>query len=125
MKKIFDLNNRDGCISAAITLSDKTFTIKRVVIAVRALYSNYIKTLGILLQDISNIDEENAALVSEDVNKFSIEKESIFDEILNLILKANGYEYDKDWWSMNASDEDMRYFIETCLNKDNQEIKKK
>ena len=40
MDRIFDLNDRQKCVTAVLKISDKEFRISRVVTGVRVIYSN-------------------------------------------------------------------------------------
>ena len=123
MERYFDLNGREKCITAIITIGGQTFRISRVVIAVRVLYSNHIKEMGELLQrlsklDVENADSEEARRLSAEAEEFAKRKIDLYDRIIRLLLEKNGYEYDQAWWRENTDELDMRTFIEKCLTKD-------
>ena len=129
MDKYIDLNGREKSITAKIKLSDTTFTIDRVVIAVRVLYSNHLKKMGELFKKVGKLDEKDLKALNtlnKAIEDFNEEKEVVYDKILKLLLEKNGYSYDKAWWQENTEEIDIRNFIEECLNKDsNNNIKKK
>ncbi len=129
MERVFDLNGRDQCVTAKITIADQTFKISRVVTAVRVMYANHLKRMGELLKrtgEVSdNPDDESIKMLKDDVDEFQSDRETLYDQLLSLILSRNGYEYDKTWWQNNTDDTDVRAFIETCLSKDAPSVKKK
>jgi hypothetical protein len=128
MEKYFDLNGRENTITAKIKVSDTTFKINRVVIAVRVLYSNHLKKMGELIKKVGNLDEKDSKAlnsINESIEEFNSEKEAIYDKILKLLLEKNGYSYDKSWWQENADEMDIRNFIETCSSKDVTKTNKK
>ena len=46
MDRIFDLNDRQKCVTAVLKISDKEFRISRVVTGVRVIYSNMLTEMG-------------------------------------------------------------------------------
>lgn len=129
-ERLYDLNSRDNCVTATIELADKTFKISRVVTGARVLYSNLLVERGQLLQKLAGIDtadpEQLPALeaMQSQVAQFAERKERILDDILELLLKANGIEFDKQWWQDSTDEMDVNGFIEACLSKD-ADVKKK
>nr|WP_321265212.1 hypothetical protein [uncultured Sphaerochaeta sp.] len=130
-ERLYDLNGRENCMTAAIKVSDKTFRISRVVTGVRLMYANHLKQMGEMLRTISTIDvstPEGIARAAEQeaaVDQFMLDKKQAYEDILTLLLTKNGYEYDKAWWESNTDEFDIRSFIEACLSKDAGEQKKK
>ena len=127
-ERYYDLNGREGCITAIITISDRTFRISRVVIAVRTLYSNHIIEMGDMLKKLSEADEddrETALRLSAEAEEFARKKAGLYEHIITLLLEKNGYEYDKAWWDENTDEADRRLFIERCLMKDSDGNEKK
>lgn len=126
-EKLFDLNSRREATVAVVTLGDKTFRIARVVIAARVMYSNYLSTLASLLHDAQELNK--GAMSAEELEEKYRDKVSnacsTLQEIVALILKSNGYEYDAAWWDNNSDIEDLRNFIDSCMSKDNREVKDK
>ena len=123
MERYFDLNGREKCITAVISVGDHSFRISRVVIAVRVLYSNHIKEMGDLLQRLSKLDakdadSEEAQRLSAEAEEFAKRKLDLYSKIISLLLEKNGYAYDREWWEENTDELDMRTFIEKCLTKD-------
>lgn len=123
MERYYDLNGREKCITAVITIGKETFRISRVVIAARVLYSNHIKEMGELLQRLSrleskNADTEEARRLTAEAEEFAKRKLELYGKIIRLLLEKNGYTYDAEWWKENTDELDMRSFIEKCLMKD-------
>lgn len=123
MERYYDLNGREKCITAVITIGEETFRISRVVIAARVLYSNHIKEMGDLLQRLSKLetrdaDTEEARRLTAEAEEFARRKLELYGKIIRLILEKNGYTYDAEWWKENTDELDMRSFIEKCLMKD-------
>ncbi|MGD1818927.1 MAG: hypothetical protein ACPKOI_03470 [Pleomorphochaeta sp.] len=128
MEKYIDLNGREKQITATIKLSDTTFQIKRVVIAIRVLYSNHLIKMGTLFKKVGEIKEDDQKALNEiniSIDEFNKEKEEVYDKILKLLLEKNGYKFNKTWWNENADELDIRNFIEECLNKDTNTRSKK
>ncbi len=129
MEKVFDLSNRDNCVTAVITVGNKEFRIKRIVNAVRVTFSNHLIEMGQMLQLLSKNYSNKKALkdMEKKADEFAKNKEATYDQLLKWILEANGYKYNKKWWFENTTENEIRLFIETCLNKDvdEKEIKKK
>lgn len=130
MEAIYDLNERKGCATAVIRVSDKEFRISRVVTGVRVIYSNMLTEMGGILKDVGSIDPKAA---SEDELKEALSKADAFkerrlsamDRCMELLLTRNGYGYDRSWWEDYTDEYDMRSFIEVCLSKDAKGSKKK
>ena len=124
MDRYYDLNGREKCVTAIITISDKTFRISRVVIAVRTLYSNHISEMGKLLERLAAYDKEKdpdgkeEKRITEEAEAFSKEKMALYERCIRLLLEKNGYTYDAAWWDENTDEVDRRSFIEKCLMKD-------
>ena len=123
MERYYDLNGREKCVTAVITIGKETFRISRVVIATRVLYSNHIKEMGELLQRLSrleskNADTEEARRLTAEAEEFAKRKLELYGKIIRLLLEKNGYTYDAEWWKENTDELDMRSFIEKCLMKD-------
>lgn len=129
MEKFIDLANRDNCVTAVITIADKEFRITRVVNAVRVAFSNHIVKMGQMLKMLSSkIDNEGKLKKFEQrVDEFAKNKEETYDKLLTWLLEANGYKYDKQWWMEHTTEDEIRLFIESCLNKDvkDEDVKKK
>lgn len=128
-ERIYDLNDRGGCATAVITLSDKTFRINRVVTGARVLYANLLEEMAGMLKDTAEAEadptKEKMDEVRRKVDSFVRRKDEAYGRILTLILEANGEAYDKDWWLSHADEPDIRRFIEACLSKDSPQVKKK
>lgn len=129
-QRYYDLNDREGQVEARIDIADKTFLVARVVTGVRVTYANYLAEAGALLDDLGRFDEARASKedkrrLAERTDEFCGRKSSALERCLQLLLKANGYAYDKDWWRDNASEADIQRFICVCLSKDVPEGEKK
>lgn len=130
MEAIYDLNERKGCATAVIRVSDKEFRISRVVTGVRVLYSNMLTDMGAMLREVGSLDPKAA---TEDELKEALSKADAFKErrlsamdlCMELLLTRNGYGYDRSWWEDYTDEYDMRSFIEVCLSKDAKGSKKK
>lgn len=130
MDRIYDLNDRQKCVTAVLKISDKEYRISRVVTGVRVLYSNMLIEMGEQLKAVGSLDTKTA---SDEEIKEAIEKADAFKErrktdqnrCLELLLVKNGYEFDRTWWEDNADEYDIRSFIEACLSKDASGSKKK
>lgn len=130
MEVIYDLNERKGCATAVIRVSDKEFRISRVVTGVRVLYSNMLTEMGAMLMEVGSLDPKAA---TEDELKEALSKADAFkerrlsamDRCMELLLTRNGYGYDRSWWEGYTDEYDMRSFIEACLSKDAKGSKKK
>lgn len=121
-ERVFDLNGRDGCVTATVKVADRTFKINRVVTAARVLYSNHLKEMGELLRRTGELgedpDQDKVRELQEDVDEFQGRREKVYGSILTLLLTKNGYSYEKEWWENETDDLDVRAFIEACLSKD-------
>lgn len=130
MEKYYDLNGREKCVTAVITIGNETFSISRVVIAVRTMYSNHIKEMGDLLERLAAMkttdpESDEAKAFAKTVQEFGIKKLELYERLIRLLLEKNGYSYDKAWWDENTDETDRRTFIEKCLMKDTDEKAKK
>ena len=130
MEKYYDLNGREKCVTAVITIGNETFSISRVVIAVRTMYSNHIKEMGDLLERLATMkttgpESDEAKAFAKIVQEFGINKLELYERLIRLLLEKNGYSYDKAWWDENTDETDRRTFIEKCLMKDTDEKAKK
>lgn len=118
----YDLNGRENCNTAVITIADRQFRIDRVVIGARVTYSNHLKRMGMLLEEVGSSDENDDESMRKLLGKaeaFQEEKMDVYAKVLRLILNKNGYEYDAAWWEENTDEIDQRTFIEKCMMKDN------
>lgn len=128
-ERLFDLNDRQKCVTAVIRVSDKEFRISRVVTGVRVLYSNMLTEMGEQLKAVGNIDSKKATqeeiqAALEKADGFERKRKADIDRCLELILTKNGHEYDRQWWQDNTDEYDVRCFIEACLSKDAKSSKK-
>ena len=122
-ERYFDLNGREDCVTAIISISGMTFRISRVVIAVRTLYSNHLIEMGDMLRKLSALDEtdkEGAERLLAESTDFGKRKRDLYERLIRLLLEKNGYDFDKAWWDENTDEMDRRLFIERCLMKDSE-----
>lgn len=120
-EKLVDLNGRENCTTAVITIQDKTFKISRIVTGVRVMYSNVLKKQSDFFKELSEVsdkDKESALALSARWESFAEELPSILLSVIELLLVKNGYEYTEDWWRENCDLEDYRNFIDASLSKD-------
>lgn len=118
----YDLNGRENCNTAVISIADRQFRIDRVVIGARVIYSNHLKRMGMLLEEVGSSNENDEEAMRKLIDKaeaFQQEKMDVYAKVLRLILSKNGYEYDAAWWEENTDEIDQRTFIEKCMMKDN------
>jgi hypothetical protein len=128
--------------TVTIEVAGQSFTISRVVLGARKLYGDLIREVGEQLQAIAGFDERlrKASEVSKEewakvykemqghlerTQKFSETKMDQYFKVIELILKPNGYDFDREWWEFNCDEQDYQYFIAECLNKDVSEADKK
>ena len=112
MDRIYDLNDRQKCVTAVLKISDKEYRISRVVTGVRVLYSNMLIEMGEQLKAVGSLDTKTA---SDEEIKEALEKADAFKErrktdknrCLELLLVKNGYEFDRTWWEDNADEYDI------------------
>ncbi len=129
-ERLFDLNDRQKCVTAVIRVSDKEFRISRVVTGVRVTYSNMLTEMGEQLKSVGEIDTEKATkeeiqAAIEKADQFEKKRKDALDRCMDLLLSKNGYEYDRQWWQDNTDEHDVRSFIEACLSKEAKGSKKK
>jgi len=129
-ERLFDLNDRQKCVTAVIKVSDKEFRISRVVTGVRVTYSNMLTEMGEQLKGVGEIDTEKATkeeiqTAIEKADRFEKKRKADLDRCMDLLLTKNGYEYDRQWWQDNTDEYDVRSFIEACLSKEAKGSKKK
>lgn len=128
-ERLIDLNGRDGCSVAVITIQDKTYRISRIVVAARLMYSNYLSTISKLLNEYADTagaaDNKQIQGLYDKYTEYAEKVPDILLGIIQLLLEKNGYEYSEEWWKENSDIEDMRGFIDAALSKDSDTVKKK
>ena len=112
-----------------ITAGEKTFVIRKVVMAVMKLHNKRIAVLKDRVklagemekkpEEASKDYDKRMETVMGKIAKTNQEEEEIIDEMMERILTVNGNEYDKAWWEENADEKERNAFIEAALNKDN------
>lgn len=130
MDRIYDLNDRQKCVTAVLKVSDKEFRISRVVTGVRVLYSNMLSEMGEQLKSVGDLEtgtatEEEIKIAIAKAEEYSKKRKADLDSCMDLLLIKNGYEYDRSWWQDNTDEYDVRSFVEACLSKDSNGSKKK
>ncbi len=131
MERYYDINGREGCTTAVVTVADRTFRISRVVIAARVMYSNMIIRMGEMLRKLSAYDREadtdgtEGMHLEEEATRFAKDRMETIERVLRLLLEKNGEKWDKAWWDENTDEADRRAFIERCLMKDSGNVDKK
>jgi len=119
-----------------IEISDRTFRISRVVTGVRQLYAGILTDAGTYMQRVGELQgkldelgdakdseefiriERQLEVLTEEVNEFAERKQAELMRCVELLMSKNGYEYDRDWWTENTDETDIKAFIVECLNKD-------
>lgn len=129
-ERLYDLNDRQKCVTAVIRVSDKEYRISRVVTGVRVLYSNMLTEMGEHLKGVGDLDPEKATreevqAAIDSADRFEKKRKEDLDRCMDLLLTKNGHVYDRQWWGDNADEYDIRSFIEACLSKDASGSKKK
>jgi hypothetical protein len=130
MERIYDLNGREKCVTAIIKVSDMEFRISRVVTGVRVEYSNLLVGMGSMMKEVGHFDvsaasDDEVREMSAKAERFAKGKADTYRRCMRLLLEKNGIPYDPAWWDENADEYDIRNFIEACLSKDSQSVKKK
>lgn len=124
-RKIVNLDDQQN--TAEITLGGKKWEIARVVIRLREMYGDYIQHAAGYIEELHRLqDTEELEALHELSEVYAHEKAAMLDAMMDKLLTKNGYEYDKEWWADNVGDyQKMEAFIVACLNKDQDEGKKK
>jgi hypothetical protein len=127
MHKIVNLDDERN--SVAIKVEGKEFVISRIVLKARQLYGEYLKLSGEYLnliaesqekansKDAKELEEVNAKLELA-VEDYAFRKAEYIEELLEIILVKNGYDFDIDWWHDNTDYSVMESFVYQALKKD-------
>lgn len=131
-KKIVNLDDEGKSVS--ITIGGKEFVIARITLRARQKYGEYLVFCGHHYQKASDINkrleyasetvESLTAMQNEMtamIESFAIEKANKLDQLLQIILEKNGYEYSREWWEENTDYNKMELFIVSALKKDETE----
>ena len=124
-RKIVNLDDKENTLE--ITIGGKTWEIARVVIRLREMYGDYVQHAAGYIDTLQGYAEsENLDDLQELAEVYATEKARKLDAMMEKLLTKNGYEYDADWWAENVGDyRKMEEFIVACLNKDQDDDKKK
>jgi len=105
-----------------ITVADKTFTLYMIPNLARFKAIEFFKC-------VSNVIE--AARIEDPVERqkrvdeaSSDDEDKMLQEILSIIMKSNGYEFDKEWWDAYTDTEGQVEFVMLCLNQSTKAKKK-
>lgn len=128
-KKIVNLDDEGKSVS--ITIGGKEFVISRITLRARQKYGEYLVFCGSHYQKATEInkrlesDRETVETLTAMQNEmttmiesFAVEKASKIDQLLQIILEKNGYEYSREWWEENTDYNKMELFIVSALKKD-------
>lgn len=131
-KKIVNLDDEGKGVS--ITIGGKEFVIYRITLRARQKYGEYLIFCGNhynkateinkRLESASETVETLTAMQNEMtsmIESFAIEKANKLDQLLQIILEKNGYEYSREWWEENTDYNKMELFIVSALKKDEAE----
>ena len=124
-RKIVNLDDKDNTLE--ITIGGKTWEIARVVIRLREMYGDYVQHAAGYIEALQGYgDSEDLDELQELAEVYATEKARKLDAMMEKLLTKNGYEYDSNWWAENVGDyHKMEQFIVACLNKDQDDNKKK
>ena len=124
-RKIVNLDDKDNTLE--ITIGGKTWEIARVAIRLREMYGDYVQHAAGYIETLQGYGEsEDLDELQELAEVYATEKARKLDAMMEKLLTKNGYEYDVDWWAENVGDyRKMEEFIVACLNKDQDDDKKK
>ena len=124
-RKIINLDDKENTLE--ITIGGKTWEIARVVIRMREMYGDYVQHAAGYIDTLQGYAEsEDLDELHELAEVYATEKARKLDAMMDKLLIKNGYEYDADWWAENVGDyRKMEEFIVACLNKDQDDDKKK
>lgn len=125
--KLIDLNARRDQDVKQIALADKSFNIRRVVIAARVMYGNYLTTIANLLTDIERMNrgEVDARELEARYKDVAGDTPDLLLSIIEVILRGNSLEFDRAWWESSCDVQDMRAFIDACMSSGDKNDKKK
>ena len=124
-RKIVNLDDKENTLE--ITIGGKMWEIARVVIRLREMYGDYVQHAAGYIDTLQGYAEsEDLDELQELAEVYATEKARKLDAMMDKLLTKNGYEYDPDWWAENVGDyRKMEEFIVACLNKDQDDDKKK
>lgn len=129
MNKIVNLDDEKN--SVTLIVEGREFVISRIVMKARQVYGEYLQDTGKYLQlvaeaqalDGKSADELEAlnAKLEGAIEDYAKKKAAYIEELLEIILVKNGYEYDPEWWASNADYSAMEAFVYAALKKDEQD----
>ncbi len=108
-----------------IAVVDQVYKISFVSVYARKLAAEFQEALTKLI-NIQQAEEAERERLLDELDKDELTRQAnTRDEIIQVILESNGYEYDQDWWERNTSYGDQNEFIQFCMMKDVMPDKKK
>jgi hypothetical protein len=128
MHKIVNLDDEKN--SVTLIVEGKEFTINRIVLKARQVYGEYLKLSGEYLKLIAESNDTEGKSVEElealnaklekAVEDYAFRKAEYLDELLEIILVKNGYDFDIDWWHDNTDYGAIESFVYAALKKDDE-----
>lgn len=126
MHKIVNLDDERNSIT--LVVEGKEFIISRIVLKARQIYGEYLKLSGEYLQlvgkanDLEGKTAEELEKINAELEKaiedYAIRKAEYLDELLEIILVKNGYDFDLEWWHDNTDYGAIESFVYAALKKD-------
>lgn len=127
-------------VAVTLQLAGQSFTIRRVVTGAQRLWVDFVRESAEYLEKISDYQkavnqlqnnpdrdaeiERRTEELAQGVDDFADRKTDQLLGIIELLLKCNGYTFDRQWWIENADEMDYRDFIITAMLKDQTGAKK-
>lgn len=105
---------------AKVEIADKEYTIKIVPLLVEHLIVEHDTTEKEFSKKVGEGLEDELEIIQWNQHSFDL-----FLQMVQVILEANGYEYDREWWLRNADGTTLVEFIASCRAKDFKQDKKK
>lgn len=127
-------------VAVTLQLAGQSFTIRRVVTGAQRLWVDFVRESAEYLEKIADYKKAVAELqnkpdrdeeisrrteeLAQGVDSFAEKKLDQLLGIIELLLKCNGYTFDRQWWLDNADEMDYRDFIIAAMLKDQTGAKK-
>lgn len=126
MNKIVNLDDEKK--SVTLIVEGKEFVISRIVLKARQIYGEYLQDTGKYYnlvaecrnlegKDVKELEEVNAKLEAA-IEDYAKRKANYIEQLLEVILTKNGYEFNLDWWHENTDYSVMESFVYAALKKD-------
>jgi hypothetical protein len=126
MNKIVNLDDEKK--SVTLIVEGKEFIISRIVLKARQIYGEYLQDTGKYYNlvaecnDLSKKDvkelEEISAKLEKAIEAYVLRKADYIEQLLEVILTKNGYDFDLEWWHDNTDYSIMESFVYAALKKD-------